>query len=73
MAKGICMVVRLASGQTKRAQQLSMAMNEITAAIRLARTDQSASPQMIKQLLDKYCEAEAELRSLIPRSIRPLA
>ena len=67
------MVVRLASGQTKRAQQLSIAMNEITAAIRLARTDQSTSPQMIKQLLDKYCEAEAELRSLIPRSIRPLS
>jgi hypothetical protein len=67
------MVVRLSSGQTERAQQLSIAMNEITAAIRLARTDESASPHMIKQLLDKYCEAEAELRSLIPRSIRPLS
>ena len=28
--------------------------------------------KVIKQLLDKYCETEAELRSIIPRSIRPL-
>ncbi|HLI56520.1 MAG TPA: hypothetical protein VKY26_05730 [Actinomycetota bacterium] len=48
-------------------------MSQITAAIRLARSDESASPQVIKQLLDKYCEVEAELRSLIPRSIRPLS
>jgi hypothetical protein len=67
------MVVRLSAGQTKRAEQLSVTMNQVTAAIRLARCDPSTSPQMIKQLLDKYCEAEAELRSLIPRSIRPLS
>ena len=67
------MVVRLSSDQTKRGQQLSIAMNEITAAIRLARKDESTSPQMVKQLLDKYCAAEAELRSLIPRSVRPLS
>ncbi len=56
-----------------RAQQLSAALNQITTAIRLARSDQSSSPQVIKQLLDKYCETEAELRSMIPRSIRPLS
>jgi hypothetical protein len=67
------MVVRLSAGQTKRAEQLSVTMSQITAAIRLARSDQSTSPHMIKQLLDKYCEAEAELRSLIPRPIRPLS
>jgi hypothetical protein len=67
------MVVRLSAGQTKRAGQLSSTMNQITAAIKLARCDESTSPQMIKQLLDKYCETEAELRSLIPRSIRPLS
>jgi hypothetical protein len=48
-------------------------MSQITTAIRLARSDQSSSPQVIKQLLDKYCEAEAELRSIIPRTIRPLS
>jgi len=67
------MVVRLSAGQTERAEQLSTTMSQITAAIRLARSDESASPQVIKQLLDKYCEVEAELRSLIPRSIRPLS
>jgi len=67
------MVVRLSAGQTKKAEQLSVTMSQITAAIRLARSDQSASPQMIKQLLDRYCETEAELRSLIPRPIRPLS
>jgi hypothetical protein len=67
------MVVRLSSDQTKRAQQLSMTMSQITTAIRLARSDQSSSPHVIKQLLDKYCEAEAELRSIIPRTIRPLS
>jgi len=67
------MVVRLSGSQTKRAQQLSATMNQITAAIRLARFDESTSPQMVKQLLDKYCEAEAELRSLIPRAVRPLS
>jgi hypothetical protein len=67
------MVVRLSSDQTQRAQQLSMAMSQITTAIRLARSDQSSSPQVIKQLLDKYCETEAELRSIIPRTIRPLS
>jgi hypothetical protein len=67
------MVVRLSSVQTERAEQLSMRISQITAAIRLARSDQSASPHVIKQLLDKYCEVEAELRSLIPRSIRPLS
>jgi hypothetical protein len=67
------MVVRLSAGQTKRAEQLSVTMSQITAAIRLARSDHSTSPQMIKQLLDKYCETEAELRSLIPRPIRPLS
>jgi hypothetical protein len=66
------MVVRLSSQQTERAQQLSDAMSQITTAIRLARSDRSSSPQMVKQLLDKYCEAEAELRSIIPRTIRPL-
>jgi hypothetical protein len=67
------MVVRLSSEHTERAQQLSVAMSQITTAIRLARSDQSSSPQVIKQLLDKYCETEAELRSIIPRSIRPLS
>jgi hypothetical protein len=67
------MVVRLSGSQTKRVEQLSATMNQITAAIRLARSDESTSPHMVKQLLDKYCEAEAELRSLIPRSVRPLA
>ena len=67
------MVVRLSSEQTTRAQQLSIALSQITTAIRLARSDQSSSPQVIKQLLDKYCETEAELRSMIPRSIRPLS
>jgi hypothetical protein len=67
------MVVRLSSEQTKRAQQLSFTMSQIATAIRLARSDQSSSPQIIKQLLDKYCETEAELRSIIPRSIRPLS
>jgi hypothetical protein len=66
------MVVRLSSQQTERAQQLSDAMSQITTAIRLARSDRSSSPQMVKQLLDKYCEAEAVLRSIIPRTIRPL-
>ena len=67
------MVVRLSSEQTKRAQQLSITLNQITTAIRLARSDLSSSPQVIKQLLDRYCETEAELRSMIPRSIRPLS
>ena len=66
------MVVRLCSEQTKKAQQLSDAMSRISMAIRLARSDHTSSPQMIKQLLDKYCETEAELRSIMPRSIRPL-
>ena len=66
------MVVRLSSQQTERAQQLSFAMGQITTAIRLARSDRSSSPQVIKQLLDKYCEVEAELRAIIPRSVRPL-
>jgi hypothetical protein len=72
-AKGEGMIVRRASQQTERAQQLTRAMSEITTAIRLARSDQSSSPQTIKQLLDTYCAAEAELRSIIPRSIRPLS
>ncbi len=67
------MVVRLSSEQTVKAQQLSFTMSQIATAIRLARSDQSSSPQVIKQLLDKYCETEAELRSIIPRSIRPLS
>jgi hypothetical protein len=66
------MVVRLSSQQTERAEQLSRAMSQITTAIRLARCDQSSSPRVIKQLLDTYCAAEAELRSIIPRSVRPL-
>jgi hypothetical protein len=67
------MVVRLSAGQTERAEQLSNTMNQITVAIRLARCDPSSSPQVVKQLLDQYCEAEAELRSLIPRSVRELS
>ena len=66
------MVVRLSSEQTERAQQLSSAMTQITSAIRLARSDRTASPAVVKELLDRYCEAEAELRAIIPRSIRPL-
>jgi len=66
------MVVRLSSEQTERARQLSATMHQIAIAIRLARADQTSSPQVIKQLLDKYCETEAELRSIIPRPIRPL-
>jgi hypothetical protein len=67
------MVVRLSSEQTTRARQLSAAMSQISTAIRLARSDQSSPPQVIKQLLDKYCEVEAELRSIIPRSIKPIS
>jgi hypothetical protein len=67
------MVVRLSSEQTQRAQQLSSTMTQIATAIRLARSDRSSSPQVIKQLLDSYCETERELRSLIPRSIRSLS
>ncbi|HTT87323.1 MAG TPA: hypothetical protein VMF60_08150 [Acidimicrobiales bacterium] len=67
------MVVRRSSEQTERAKQLSDTMSAITTAIKQARSDRSQSPQVVKELLDKYCEAEAELRSLIPRSIRPLA
>lgn len=67
------MVVRLSSEQTMRAQQLTQALSQITTAIRLARSDQSSSPQVIKQLLDTYCETEAELRAMMPRSVRPLS
>jgi hypothetical protein len=67
------MVVRLSAQQTERAKQLSDAMSQITTAIRRARSDQSQSPEVIKELLDRYCEIEAELRALIPRSIRPLS
>ncbi len=67
------MVVRLSWEQTQRAQQLSGTMSQIATAIRLARSDRSSSPEVIKQLLDRYCETEAELRSLIPRSIRPIS
>ncbi|HXQ59794.1 MAG TPA: hypothetical protein VN799_06835 [Acidimicrobiales bacterium] len=66
------MVVRLSSEQTERVQQLGVTMSRIATAIRLARSDRSSSPLVVKQLLDDYCEAEAELRSMIPRSIRPL-
>jgi hypothetical protein len=66
------MVVRLSSEQTERVRQLSVTMHQIATAIRLARSDQSSSPQAIKQLVDKYCETEAELRSIVPRPIRPL-
>ncbi len=66
------MVVRLSSEQTERVQALGVTMNRIATAIRLARSDVSSSPMVVKQLLDDYCEAEAELRSMIPRSIRPL-
>jgi hypothetical protein len=48
-------------------------MSQIATAIRLARSDRSSSPQVIKQLLDRYCETEAELRALIPRSIKPIS
>jgi hypothetical protein len=48
-------------------------MSEIATAIRVARSDRSSSPQVIKQLLDRYCETEAELRSLMPRAIKPLS
>jgi hypothetical protein len=67
------MVVRLSAQQTQRAKQLSDAMSQITTAIRRARSDESQSPQVVKELLDRYCETEAELRALIPRSIRPLS
>lgn len=67
------MVVRLSWEQTQRARQLSGTMSQIATAIRLARSDRSSSPEVIKQLLDRYCETEAELRSLIPRSIRPIS
>jgi len=66
------MVVRLSSEQTERVQELGVTMNRIAVAIRLARSDRSSSPLIVKQLLDDYCETEAELRSMIPRSIRPL-
>ena len=66
------MVVRLSSEQTERARQLSITMHQIATAIRLARSDQCSSPRAIKQLVDKYCEAEAELRAIVPRPIRPL-
>jgi len=66
------MVVRLSAGQTKRAGQLTTIMEQITAAIRRARSDEGASPQVVKQLLDRYCETEAEFRSLIPKSTRSL-
>jgi hypothetical protein len=45
-------------------------MNQISSAIRLARSDESTSPQTIKNLLDSYCAMEAELRSLISPSAR---
>ncbi|HXQ62736.1 MAG TPA: hypothetical protein VN796_10405 [Acidimicrobiales bacterium] len=67
------MVVRLSWEQTQRAQQLSGTMSQIATAIRLARSDRSSSPQVIKQLLDRYCETEAELRSLIPRPVKPIS
>jgi hypothetical protein len=66
------MVVRLSSQQTERVQQLGVTMNQIATAVRLARSDRAVSPLVVKRLLDDYCEAEAELRSMIPRSIRPL-
>jgi len=67
------MVVRRSSEQTERAKQLSDTMSRITTAIKQARSDRSQPPRVVKQLLDQYCETEAELRSLIPRSIRPLS
>jgi len=67
------MVVRVSWEQTQRAQQLTSTMSEIATAIRVARSDRSSSPQVIKQLLDRYCETEAELRSLMPRAIKPLS
>jgi hypothetical protein len=66
------MVVRLAWEQTERVRQLSEAMDQIATDIRRARSDRTTSPQVIRDLLDRYCETEAELRALIPRSIRPL-
>ncbi len=66
------MVVRVSAGQTERAQDLSRTMKQIAAAIRLARSDASSSPQMIKNLLNSYCVTEAELRSLVSSSARPL-
>jgi hypothetical protein len=48
-------------------------MSQIATAIRLARSDESSSPQMIKSLLDSYCATEAELRCLLTESARPLA
>ncbi|HVC68685.1 MAG TPA: hypothetical protein VNC61_00330 [Acidimicrobiales bacterium] len=67
------MVVRVSAGQTEKARYLSRTMNQIAAAIRLARSDESSSPQMIKSLLDSYCAAEAELRSLVAPPTRPLS
>ena len=67
------MVVRVSAGQTERARHLSRTMSQIAAAIRLARSDESSSPQMIKSLLDSYCATEAELRSLAAASTRPLS
>lgn len=64
------MVVRVSAGQTERAQHLSRTMNQIAAAIRSARADDSCSPQTIKNLLDSYCATEAELRSLLS-AVRP--
>lgn len=64
------MVVRVSAGQTERAQHLSRTMSQIAASIRLARSDDSSSPQVIKSLLDSYCATEAELRSLISSSDR---
>lgn len=66
------MVVRRSSEQTERARQLSITMNEIATALRLARSDESSSPQAIKRLVDEYCATEAELRAIVPRPIRPL-
>jgi hypothetical protein len=65
------MVVRVSAGQTERAQHLSRTMNQIATAIRLARSDESASPHLIKSLLDSYCAAEAEFRSLVAPSPGP--
>ncbi|HEX3980461.1 MAG TPA: hypothetical protein VHW93_04525 [Acidimicrobiales bacterium] len=58
--------------QTERALDLSRTMNQIAAAIRQARTDASASPQAVKDLLNAYCATEAELRSLVTPVIKPL-
>jgi hypothetical protein len=67
------MVVRVSWEQTQRVQQLTSTMSEIATAIRVARSDRSSSPQVIKQLLDRYCQTEAELRSLMPRLVKPLS